>query len=101
MDKRPKRNKKIGQKFESKVQKTINSGQLYFDKGDLKTDTHLIECKFTQKKGFRITTKVLQKIWDEALTANRLPVLVIGIQDDKDEDIVWMLNVNIERKRKC
>jgi len=95
-----KKNKEKGLKFESLVQKTINSGQLWFDKGDLKIGDYLIECKMTDQKGYRITTKLLRKLWDEALTANKLPALVIGIQDDKDKNVIWLLNVNINRKRK-
>jgi len=101
--KRPKnqqKNKIKGQKFESLVQKTINSGQLWFSKGDLSTDEHLIECKMTDQKGYRITTKTLKKLWDEALTANKLPALVIGITDEENPDMVWLLKVQINRIRK-
>ena len=100
--KSPKRqqNKVKGQKFESLVQKTINSGQLWFSKGDLQTDDYLIECKMTDQKGYRITTKLLKKLWDEALTANKLPALVIGITDEENPDMVWLLNIQINRKRK-
>jgi len=90
-----KTNKKAGQDFENKVQKTINSGTMWHGKGDLKTDEHVIECKFTEKKGYRITTKTLQKLWDEALDANKLPLLIIGIKDDGYR---WMLKVQINRE---
>ena len=87
--------KKLGQQFEKKVQKTINSGQLWNDKGDLKTKDYLIECKVTEKKGYRVTLKLLQKIWKEALEANKLPMLIIGL---KDENCKWMLRVEINRE---
>ena len=98
--KKHQKNKNKGQWWEDKVQKTLNSGSLWFCKGDLQTDTHLIECKYTDKKGFRVSTKILQKLWDEALTANKFPALIIGIKDDKDDNIIWTLNINIERRRK-
>lgn len=97
---RQQKSKIKGQKFESKVQKAINSGSLWFDKGDLKTQDYLIECKYTDKKGFRITTKMLKKIFNDAFDSNKFPVLVIGIQDDKDKNVIWLLNVNIKRKIK-
>ena len=97
---RQQKNKIKGQKFESLVQKTINSGQLWFDKGDLKTDNYLIECKITDQKGYRISNKMLKKLWDEALTANKLPALVIGITDKENPDMIWLLKVQINRKRK-
>ena len=95
MNKKKQPNKKIGNEFEKKVQKTINSGQLWFNKGDLHTDDYVVECKYTEKKGYRITTKLLQKIWDEALDANKLPLLIIGI---KDKDCRWMLKINVEKE---
>lgn len=87
--------KNKGRKFEDKVKNTLNSGALWFDKGDLKTADHVIECKFTEKKGYRITLKLLEKLWDESLSANKLPALIIGI---KDNNITWMLKVKIEKE---
>ena len=87
--------KNKGRKFEDKVRKTINSGATWFDKGDLSTDEYLIECKFTEKKGFKITTKILKKLWEEALEANKLPFLTIGIKDDIT---TWIIKANIEKR---
>lgn len=92
-----KSNKKKGMDFENKVQKTLSSGALWFDKGDLKTKNHVIECKFTEKKGFRITLKMLKKLFDEACDANKQPALIIGI---KDEEYLWTLTAKLERERK-
>lgn len=94
---KPKPSKKKGQKFEKKVQKTINSGALSFDKGDLKTETHVIECKFTDKQSYRITAKTLQKIWNEAMDACKLPSMVVGIDG---EGCRWMLTININKEVK-
>jgi hypothetical protein len=87
--------KKKGGQFEEKVKKCINSGSLWFDKGDLKTEDYLIECKYTEKKGFRITTKILKKLWEESLDRNKLPALVVGI---KDENETWILNVQVQKE---
>ena len=88
--------KNKGRKYEKECQKTINSGA-FFDKGDLKTSEYVIECKFTEKKGFRISTKILEKIWNEALDANKLPLLLVGIRDDKTQ---WNLHVTINKEMK-
>ena len=88
--------KNKGRKYETECQKTINSGA-FFDKGDLKTSEYVIECKFTEKKGFRISTKILEKIWNEALDANKLPLLLVGIKDDKTQ---WNLHVTINKEIK-
>ena len=90
-----KSNKEKGQDFENKCQKTINSGALWFNKGDLKTEDYVIDCKYTDKKGFRISTKILEKIWNEALDANKLPMLIIGI---KDENINWTIKCEIQKE---
>jgi len=87
--------KNIGRKFEEKIQKCINSGALFFDKGDLKTDDYLIECKYTEKKGFRVTKKILEKIWSEAFETNKLPKLIVGIKDNGKD---WILDITINRR---
>lgn len=87
-----------GREFEELVKNTINSGALSFDKGDLKTKEFCIEVKFTDKKGYRITQQLLEKIWDEALTAHKLPKLVIGFP--RNETDLFIITCNIETKRK-
>lgn len=89
--------KNKGSQFEKKVQRAINSGALWFDKGDLKTEDLMIECKYTNKKSYRITTATLQKLWNDALEANKMPRLVVGIEDG---DNSWMLKIDIVRKRR-
>lgn len=92
-----KSNKVKGCEAEKRVEKCINSGSFWHDKGDLKTDTHLIDVKSTDKKSFSITTKMLQKIYDEALDRNKLPALVVVIER---EDCRWMLKVEINKEVK-
>jgi len=88
--------KNKGREYEKECQKTINSGAFY-DKGDLKTEECVIECKFTEKKGFRISTKILEKIWGEALDANKLPLLLVGIKDGTTQ---WNLRITINKEMK-
>ena len=71
--------KRQGQRAEKKARQTINSGSLWFDKGDLQTNKYLIEVKHTSKKGFRITTSLLEKLVDEAHSIHKDPLLVIYI----------------------
>jgi len=91
-----KTNKSKGSEYEKECQRTINSGA-FFQKGDLKTEDYVIECKYTEKKGFRISTKILEKIWGEALDANKLPLLIIGI---KDGTVQYNLTVRINKETK-
>lgn len=87
-----------GRKFEDKVSKCIGSGNLWFNPGDLSTPDSLYECKFTEQKGFRVTTKILEKLWGEALNSCKSPVLVIGIKRNEKE--IFILNCKLEIKRK-
>lgn len=91
-----KSNKQKGSEFEEHCQKTINSGA-FFQKGDLSTSERVIECKFTEGKGFRISTKILEKIWNDALDANKLPYLIVGIKDDKTQ---WTLKIELNKEIK-
>ena len=90
-------NREIGQKFEKKVQRCINSGAFWFDKADLKTEEYLIDAKFTKKKGFRITTKLIKKIWNEAFDTQKLPAIILGIEE---KDCLWILEIQIKRRTK-
>jgi len=87
--------RKFGNKFENKVQKQINSGALWFSKGDLSTEEYLIECKTTGKGSYSISKKLLEKLWNEALESSKLPLLVIGIQDN---NTLWKLKVEINKE---
>jgi hypothetical protein len=89
--------KKKGNKFEDKVQKCINSGQLWFQKSDLSMDNFVIECKFTDKKGFKITTSILEKLWNEALNASKEPILEIGIRRNDKEIFKLQAILSLEK----
>jgi len=92
------KNKRNGQKFEDKVRNTINSGALSFDKGDLKNDEYVIECKVTSKLGFRVSTKIVEKLWKQALESNKLPKLIIGIVRNDNERFILTCNIEIQNR---
>ena len=89
--------KNKGNKFERIAQRNINSGAMWFNKGDLSTDDYCIECKYTEKKGFRITLDTIKKIWNEAFDCNKEPLLKIGIK--RDDKTLFMLTCSIEIER--
>lgn len=60
--------------------KTIMSGALKFDKGDVETPRYLIECKTTEKNSFILKKAVLEKIRIEAIKKNKYPLLSIEFQ---------------------
>ena len=69
--------RKKGKKGENLVKDTINSGALWFKKGDLDAKDFLIEVKKTDKKGFRITNKLIEKVVREAYTVKKEPLIVL------------------------
>ena len=92
-----KKNKKKGNKFEGKVQRTLGSGNIWFSPLDLSCDKYAVEAKYTDLKGYRITKDLLEKIWDKALSLNKEPVLVIGIKRNDEQVFVLQCNINVER----
>lgn len=82
--------KRRSQKQEKDVAKSLNantalaSGALWFQKGDVRNDKFLIECKTTKKNYYRVTTKVWEKIEDEAIRDGmRIPLLIVDLEDSK------------------
>lgn len=52
-------------------------------KGDVITDTALIECKSTLKNAYLLTGKTFQKIVEQALNAQKIPVMAIQTVNGK------------------
>ena len=93
-----KSNKEKGCEFESRIIKSINSGALSWQKSDGSTKEYCIEIKGTDKKGFKITSAILQKIWNEAFDANKLPLLLVIINDNEQKER-WNLKVEIQKEQ--
>jgi len=89
--------RKQGNKFEDIFIKTINSGAFKIDKGDAKSNNYLIEIKGTNKKSYRITTELLEKIWKEAFESNKMPLFGIVIDRDNER---WIIKCNIKKEMK-
>ena len=99
--------KRRSQKQEKSVAKdfnarpTVASGALWGMKGDVRNDKFLIECKTTEKDYYSITTKVWEKIEDEALKDRmRTPLLIIDLQDT-DRYVVFNPNQFIRQVNTC
>lgn len=64
------------------------SGAFWSRKGDVRSDTLLIEHKWTGKKSVTIKSEVLQKITKEAILDSRMPVL--GLHLDGENYVVLL-----------
>jgi len=95
---KPKNNSKVkGGKFEDKARKTIASGGVWFSPLDIDYDKYCIECKMTEKKGYRISKDLLEKIWGSALSMNKEPFLIIGIKRNDTQIFTLHCNLNLEK----
>lgn len=61
------------------AKKTPRSGGLWFAKGDMKDKYFSYDSKDTKFKSFTITSELWKKIYEDALKANRMPVLSIKL----------------------
>jgi len=61
------------------AQRTAASGAFWSRKGDVRSDTFLIEHKYTSKKSISLTTAVLDKIRSEAIMDGRTPMLAFHL----------------------
>jgi len=91
--------KSKGNKFEKIAQRTIGSGAVWFSPLDIQYDKHCIECKYTDKKGFRISLNLLEDIWGKSLGMNKEPFLIIGIKRNEKEIFTLHCHINVERKK--
>lgn len=73
------REKKFGKKMGAR--QTPNSGARWHSKGDLTTETHLIEVKSTIKGQMVVHKAWLEKIRQEAIKAGKTPMLVLDFGD--------------------
>ena len=70
----------------------VASGSRYWAKGDAVSDELLVDAKQTEKKSISITTKMIEKVNDEAIANDKVPAisvefLNIGRLAEKD----WIL----------
>ena len=64
---------------------------------DIDVDKYIIEERFTDKKSCGITTKLLNRLQVEAENAEKLPLVVINI-DEKQKKQRWKLTITIEKE---
>jgi hypothetical protein len=71
--------KKQAKDFGGRVSK--GSGNFWAQPGDIKTDDFLIEAKQTDKKSYSIKYETWDKIYEEALFSQRIPLLSLLLRD--------------------
>ena len=93
-----KRSKKTGQKFEKQAQRSIGSGRFWHAPLDISYDDHCIESKYTDKKGYRISVELLEKIWGQALSMNKEPILIVGLKRNDNQIFTLYCQIQVEKK---
>lgn len=82
-----KQEKSVAKDFNAKV--TVASGALWGMKADVRNDKFLIECKTTEKDYYSLTSKVWEKIEEEAIKdRGRTPLMIIDVED-RDRLVVF------------
>lgn len=61
--------------------RTPGSGNRWFQKGDVKTDAYLIECKTTTKASYSLKSGDIKLHWVHALMENKIPVFEIEFSE--------------------
>ena len=85
-----KQEKSVAKEFNAKP--TIASGAKWSMKGDVRNDHLLIECKTTEKDYYPVSSKVWEKIQEEATRDHmRIPLLVVDLKDS-DRVVVFRPN---------
>lgn len=80
--------KNVAKLFHAKP--TISSGAIWSMKGDVRNEKFLIECKTTEKDFYTVTTKVWEKINQEAIKDHiRIPLLVVDLNQGKNRYIIF------------
>lgn len=61
------------------------------------SENYCIVSQYTDKKGFKITLDMLQKLWEQCEQNNKTPMLIIGIKNGEHENFV--LHCSVEKER--
>jgi hypothetical protein len=78
----------------SDIKETINSGAFYHSKGDRTAkdkvfkEEYLIEIKGTGKSQYRLSNKIVEKIWNEALEIHKIPLILILIATEHERNLL-------------
>jgi len=87
------------------IGKTIGSGCFWHSKGDwnirhINGDNYLVEIKTTEKNKFRINSKLIEKIWYEALEENKLPLFLV-LLETKNNNKLLLIDIFARNIDKC
>lgn len=70
-----------------KARTTAASGALWGQKGDVRADKYLVECKTTAQPSYRLTLATWNKIKKEAIKDGlRIPIMCIELNNDTSPD---------------
>ena len=84
---------------------TPASGSQWHSKGDVKTNNWLIECKTTSKLSYSLKAETWHKIWTEAISEGRDPIMVLDFETEgvslvvmSKEDFLGIVNMGDYRE---
>jgi hypothetical protein len=81
---------------------TAGSGNKWHDKGDVKADDLLVECKTTDKKTYILHASDLKKIYGQAILKRSIGVMQVEFVDRSSWAVVpWEVFLELYANRKC
>jgi len=64
----------------------------------LKTEDYVIDCKYSDKKGIKITLELLESLVEKSNNLKKLPLLILGLKRNDTENFLLECNIKIEKK---
>ncbi len=84
--------------MKKKQNKTSNSEAVRMTPQHIDYDNYVVDVKYTDKGGFRISLDMLNKLSEKARLAGKLPLLSIGIKKNETEIVVLNVTIHTEKK---
>lgn len=87
--------KKKQQAKKVKINECLSNGALYLSKKNLNIKDCCIECYYSDKKTFNLTSNMLEKLWNRASELHKKPIIDIGIKinDNKIFKILGIITI--------
>ena len=76
-----------------------NSSLKSLDKdGEIDYNNCIVEVIHTDKKGYKITLKALEKLIEQSITLGKNPIIIIGISRNEKEFFLLTVKIKVESK---
>jgi len=64
----------------------------------LNTEDYVVDCKYSDTKGIKITLESLEKLIKKSKALKKKPLLIWGLKRNDSENFILKCNIEIEKK---